>query len=234
MGKLFLILAAILIISTPVYAGKPFQITGTNGYLVGGAGDTGNSFRYDGSQIWVGPGQASVIVDEESNTGVVTGTVVTHGHTYTITLTKFAGMKPFMDGGIARDLYIHGTTGNGPPVLPGVWTYLAGWGRGDVYKDGKLLYGNYEAHFMLTQGTRDKETHRVDFPGPKRFLMAKKSGNQSEIKAAELEIEQAATRAIDTNTMQLHVVAHSEKRNPNHFPPFETFIHFMWDDITWH
>jgi len=160
------------------------------------------------------------------------GSVMTHGHTYTIVLNRFAGHKPFMDGGIAHDLYIHGTTGNGPPVLPKVYTYLAGWGHANVYKDGVLLYKDYDAHFMLTQGTRDKTTHKVAFAGPKKLMMAKKSGNKKAMMAAKREII-AAEKHINYRTMQLHVVAHSEKKNKKHFPPFEEFIHFMWDEITW-
>ena len=211
-----------------------FHISATKAYLIGGEGDTGNSFRYDGSEVWTGPGQATIIVDEVNNVGTVEGTVTTHGHTYKIVMKEFKGGKPFMNGGVARDLYLHGTTGHGPPVLPKVWTYLAGWGHADVYKDGQLLHKNVHAHFMLTQGTRDKTTHRVDFAGPKRLMMAKKSGDPAKIKAAMQEIDEAASRAINTHTMQLHVVAHSEKKNPKHFPPFDWFTHFMWDEITWH
>lgn len=211
-----------------------FQISATDAYLVGGEGDTGDSFRYDGSEIWFGPGQATVTVDDEANTGVAMGTVTTHGHTYTIIMRDFHGGKPFMDGGIARDLYLHGTTGHGPPVLPKVWTYVAGWGHADIYKDGKLWYENAHAHFMLTQGTRDKQTHTVDYPGPKQLMMAKKSGDPEKVREAKAALEEAEARAVNTHTQQLHIVAHSEKKNPNHFPPFEWFTHFMWDDVTWH
>ena len=211
-----------------------FHISAAKAYLVGGEGDTGNSFRYDGSGVWTGTGQATIIVDDVHNVGTVVGTVTTHGHTYKIVLKEFKGAKPFMNGGIARDLYLHGTTGNGPPVLPKVWTYLAGWGHADVYKDGQLLHKNVHSHFMLTQGTRDKKTHRVNFSGPKQLMMAKKGGDHAKIQAAMQEIDKAAARAINTHTMQLHVVAHSDEKNPKHFPPFDWFTHFMWDDITWH
>jgi hypothetical protein len=45
------------------------------------------------------------------------------------------GIKPFMQGGIAELLYLHGDTGQGPPVMPKVWTYLAGWGNLDIFVD---------------------------------------------------------------------------------------------------
>lgn len=227
LGILFVLCPSIL------YANQVFNISGSNGYLIGGDGTTGNSFRYDGSGIWKGPGDASIVVNEESNTGMVTGSIKAKGHTYKIVLEHFGAEKPFMDGGIARDLYLHGTTGNGPPVLPKIWTFLAGWGHANIFKDGKPLHKGAHAHFMLTHGTRDKTTHKVNYPGPKRLMMAKKSGDQARISAAVKEIKDAE-QLIDTHTMQLHIVAHSDKKNPKHFPPFEWFLHFMWDDITWH
>ena len=65
-------------------------------------------------------------------------------------------------------------------------------------------------------------------------MMAKKRGDQKAVAAAKRDIEAARARAINPATMQLHVVAHAEQKNPRHFPPFEAFIHFMWDEITWH
>ncbi len=235
MRKSILFFGALAMLATGVgaWAGA-FRIVADQGYLVGGEGNTGNSFRYDGSEIWAGPGQAVIEVDDRTNTGLVMGSVMTHGHVYTIVLDRFAGEKPFMDGGIASQVYIHGTTGHGPPVLPRVLAYLAGWGTASVYKDGKLLYKDYDAHFMLTQGTRDKVTHKVAFAGPRKLMMAKKKGDKRAIAAARREIEAAEKTAIDPATMQLHVVAHSARKNPGHFPPFEEFIHFMWDEITWY
>ena len=230
---IIVILGILCIISASNVSAGNFKITGDKGYLVGGAADTGNSFRYDGSEVWEGSGTATIDVHEENNTGTVEGSITTHGHTYKIVLTKFEGGKPFMSGGIARDLYLHGTTGKGPPVLPKVWTFLAGWGHADVYKDGKILYKDDHSHFMLTHGTRDKKNHKVNYLGPKKLMMAKKSGDKARIKAAKEEID-AAGKAVDTHTMQLHIVSHPVKKNPKNFPPFETFIHFMWDDITWH
>jgi len=235
MRKLIVFTSTVLLLlaSAATMAGGRYQLTADKGYLVGGDGTTGNSFRYDGSEIWAGPGQAVINVDDKKNTDLVMGSVMTHGHTYTIVLNHFDGHgKAFMDGGIAHDLYIHGTTGHGPPVLPKVYTYLAGWGHANVYKDGVLLYKDYHAHFMLTQGTRDKTTHKVAFAGPKKLMMAKKSGNKKAMMAAKREII-AAEKHINYRTMQLHVVAHSAKKNKRHFPPFEEFIHFMWDEITW-
>ena len=213
--------------------GGHYLITARQAYLVGGEGDTGDSFRYDGSAIWTGPGIATIDVSDRRNDGVVIGTVHTHGHAYTIVLDRFAGEAPWMDGGIAAGLELHGTTGHGPPVLPKVHAYLAGWGRATVYKDGRVLLRDADAHFMLTQGVRDKRTRRVAFSGPKRLMMARKRGDQEAVKAAMAELRRAEA-AVDPATMQLHVVAHSAQKDPGHFPPFKRFMHFMWDEVTWH
>lgn len=161
------------------------------------------------------------------------GTVTTHGHTYTVIMDRYAGPAKFMNGGIAKDLYLHGVTGHGAPILPKVYNYLAGWGRADVYKDGRLLYKHYFAHFMLTDGVRNKVTHKIDYPGPMQLMKAKKQGDKEAIKAAVQQIKKAAGK-VDTSTQQLHIIVHSGRKNPNHFPPFQVFVHFMWDQVTWH
>jgi hypothetical protein len=42
--------------------------------------------------------------------------------------------------------------------------YLAGWGFGHATLNGKPLYENYEMHFMVTHGIRDRQTLRVNYP----------------------------------------------------------------------
>ncbi len=228
-------LAALLPLAAAPAAADPAQylITARQAFLVGGEGDTGDSFRYDGSEIWTGPGIATIDVNDRRNDGVVIGTVHTHGHVYTIVLDRFAGEAPWMDGGIAADLALHGTSGHGPPVLPKVHAYLAGWGQATVYKDGQVLLRDADAHFMLTQGVRDKRTHRVAYAGPKKLMMAKRRGDRAALKEAMAELKRAEA-AVDPSTMQLHVVAHTAQKDPSHFPPFKRFMHFMWDEVTWH
>lgn len=92
---------------------KHAHFSAKQGYLVGGEGKTGNSVRYDGSAIWEGPSYAVVDVDPKDNKGMLLGIVRTHGHTYTILMTKFEGKTQFMDGGIATDLVLrHHRTGS--------------------------------------------------------------------------------------------------------------------------
>lgn len=226
-------------ITIPQEYANSVQIVGRKAYLVGGEGKTGNSVRYDGSMIWEGPGLATVVVDEEVNAGTVVGVIRTQGYTYTIVMNQFMEHGPYTDGGIAKNLFLHGTTGQGPPIFPKVWTHLAGWGKATVYKDGKPMYEDFGAHFMLTQGVRNEQTHTVEFPSPedvKKVIKAKKMNGGEEVKEEVKEIKEKITDAqkfVNPHTMQLHIVAHSPEKNPNNLPPFEKFIHFMFDETIW-
>jgi hypothetical protein len=205
-----------LIVGTVAFAGSPDYtiVAGPRGLLVGGLGDTGDSFRYNGNGINVGSGSALVKVNDDSNTGFVTGTVVTDLGVLTVVVREFEGTAPFQNGGVARNLYLHGGTGNGPPVLPKVFTYVAGWGKADVYLDGEILYEDYDAHFMVTEGVRDEDTNRVDYRGPKM-------------------VKSYPGSIVNPGRQVLHVVAHSEDTKQGNLPPYRIFLHAMWDDISW-
>ena len=57
----------------------------------------------------------------------------------------------------------HGTdSGCGDNNWPKAFGFLAGWGFGHATLNGKPLYQDYEVHFMVTQGIRDRKTLKVD------------------------------------------------------------------------
>lgn len=68
-----------------------------------------------------------------------------------------------MEGGIAEYLWLHGDTGHGTPIMPQQFTFLAGWGRVDVYVNGELRYPGLAGHFMYTEQARRgaEEGYRV-------------------------------------------------------------------------
>ena len=212
------------------------HFSAAKGYLVGGEGQTGNSVRYDGSKVWEGPSYAVVDVDPKSNKGVAMGIVRTHNHTYTILFTDFMGKESFMDGGIATDLTLHGTTGKGAPLFPKVKAPVAAWGKATVFKDDEVLYKQYPAHFMLTEGVRDKETHQVHFLEPDRlksFIAASgKEKSEEDIQSIKKDIQESQ-KHVNPDSLQLHMVAHSTSKQKDNIPPFDEFIHFMWDQVTW-
>ena len=62
---------------------------------------------------------------------------------------------PFF-GGVGTDIYMHGSTGIGEPLMPPVWSYLTLWGVGDVYRNGDKVGENRLIHSMVTPKVRNE------------------------------------------------------------------------------
>lgn len=214
-----------------------YEISASDGMLIGGEGRTGDSMRYQGKRIWRGPGAASVLVDQRSNAGIVMGSIRTKGHTYTVLMDHFSGEKPFQGNGIARFVELHGLTKHGEPILPRVFAYLAGWGRPcTVWKDAQVLYHGFSCHFMLTEKVRDPESGEIeDFPGKEdiaELLKAERGqGDYTHRRSTRRQIAESADS--DHAGLQLHVIAHTNKEDLSSVPPYETAMHFMWNDVHW-
>ena len=88
--------------------------------------------------------------------------------------------------------------------------FLAGWGFGHATLNGKPLYQDYEMHFMVTQGLRDRKTLRVNYP-----LATKK------------------LPAGETNpaTQQIDFYIRSPQMNPKNRPTRQVFLHFFGMEI---
>jgi hypothetical protein len=78
--------------------------------------------------------------------------------------------------------------------------------------NGKPLYDNYEMHFMITQGIRDRKTLRVSYP------MANKKQPAGEVNPA---------------TQQIDFYIRSPQQNPKNKPNREEFMHFFGMEVTW-
>jgi hypothetical protein len=118
---------------------------------------------------------------------------------------------PFQDGGIATRIYEHGDSNNGDALYPKTWLYLGGWGTATMHKNDQVLYKDYDAHFMVMERSRDPKTHEVRYP-VKRTL----PGGET-----------------DPAGMEIDLWVRSKEQNSNNFPPFETFVHLCWDEVTW-
>ncbi len=130
---------------------------------------------------------------------------------YRIVFDRFAAAQPFQDGGIATRVYEHGDSGNGDPLYPKTWLYLAGWGTATMFKNGEILYKDYSAHFMVMERSRDSETQEVRYP-MRRTL----PGGET-----------------DPAGMEIDLWVRSKEQNTKNFPPFETFVHLYWEEVTW-
>jgi len=196
----------------PTYSGY-FRLAGRKGMLVGSMEDTvpWDHMDYAGQRLRPTLGTIEIEVDERTNTGQVQAEFVEGVDQYRIAFTRFAGVAPYQDGGVATRVYEHGDSGNGDPLYPKTWLFLAGWGKADVFKNGHVLFQDYAAHFMVMERSRDPETHEVHYP-MKRTL----PGGET-----------------DPAGMEIDLWVRSAETNNQNFPPFETFIHLFWEEVTW-
>ena len=67
-------------------------------------------------------------------------------------------------GGVATNHLLHGVTGLGTRLMPTEWTYVDIWGRGNIYKNDKLIAENHMIHTMLTEAVRG-EGYKLRFDG---------------------------------------------------------------------
>ncbi len=196
----------------PFYSGQ-FRLAGQQTFLIGSMQDVSpwDHMDYAGRHLQSVSGRIEINIDERANTGVVTAEFTEGKDHYRILFNRFAGAAPYQDGGIATRVYEHGDSGNGDPLYPKTWLYLAGWGKADVFKNDRPLYKDYSAHFMIMERSRDAKTHEVHYP-TKRLL----PGGET-----------------DPAGMEIDLWVRSKESNQKNFPPFETFIHLLWEEVTW-
>lgn len=196
----------------PHYSGQ-FRIRGEKSTLIGNMRDTPpwDHLDYAGKRLTPVTGTIEIDVNERANTGSVVAQFAEGPDQYRIVFDRFEQWAPFQDGGIATRLYEHGDSGNGDPLYPKTWLYLAGWGKANLSKNGELLYKDYAAHFMVMERSRDPQTREVRYP-IKRTL----PGGET-----------------DPAGMEIDLWVRSKETNNANFPPFETFLHLYWEEVTW-
>jgi len=166
---------------------------------------------YAGKHLTAVQGTIEIDVNELTNAGRVLAEFVEGGDRYRIVFDRFAASQPFQDGGIATRVYEHGDSGNGDPLYPKTWLYLAGWGTATMYQNEQILYKDYAAHFMVMERSRDPKTHEVRYP-VKRTL----PGGET-----------------DPSGMEIDLWVRSKEQNTTNFPTFATFVHLYWEEVTW-
>lgn len=196
----------------PFYSGE-FRLKGDRATLMGSMRDTPpwDHLDYAGKHLNSVKGTITIEVNELTNTGQVVAEFVEGSDRYRIVLDRFAAKASFQDGGIATRIYEHGDSGNGDPLYPKTWLYLGGWGTATMQKNDQVLYKDYDAHFMVMERSRDPKTHEVHYP-VKRTL----PGGET-----------------DPAGMEIDLWIRSKEQNAKNFPPFETFVHLCWEEVTW-
>jgi hypothetical protein len=196
----------------PHYSGR-FHLSGQKAMLIGSMKDEvpWDHLDYAGKQLTPVEGAIDIEVNEVTNSGRVVAEFVEGVDRYRIVFDRFAAKAPFQDGGIATRIYEHGDSNNGDPLYPKTWLYLGGWGTATMHKNDQVLFKDYDAHFMVMERSRDPKTHEVRYP-MKRTL----PGGET-----------------DPAGMEIDLWVRSKEQNTNNFPPFETFVHLYWEEVTW-
>jgi hypothetical protein len=197
-----------------LYDGR-FVLSANRVYMVGTVNDPPGWDHVDNAAATLRPaaGTVEVAVDEVRNTGTFEAKLKIPEGDLVLAVDKWNEFNPCQNGGIVAYLHEHGTdSGCGDNNWPKTFVFLAGWGFGHATLNSKPLYQDYEMHFMVTQGIRDRKTLKVDYP------MAGKKGAAGEVNPA---------------TQQIDFYIRSPQQNPKNRPNREVFMHFFGMEITW-
>jgi len=194
-----------------LYDGR-FKLTGSKVFQVGTLRDTSpwDHMGDDAANLRPVHGQVLVDVDEIANTGTFRADLRLPEGTYVIEMERFHEFSPCQDGGIAAYLFEHGNSGCGDSNWPKSLLFVAGWGYGKATLNGETLYEDYEIHFMVTQGMRDREALRV-----------------------MLEPSTGEAGAVNPAAQQLDFYIRSPERNDANHPNRNVFDHFFAMNVTW-
>lgn len=196
------------------------------------------------SFVWNGVGstpvEGSVVIDLQpmTNTGFIEAHWVDENGRWTYKQTRFLHPEHHPSGArigssvhqvdallneaVAHNVYLHGDTGSGLPVLPTVFTYLAAWGPAVVTLNDEPFDNPFEipnplwlGHVMVTEGARrsDGTVHTLDgsFYNP----------------------SQGARGDVEPGDLEVHVTFHDDlfPNTTNLPPPFSFFYHLVFERV---
>ena len=189
-----------------------FNIVGRSLYQTGTLNDASpwDHMGNNASNVRRVAGEVVIDVDEKANSGTFYAQLLLPEGTYRIELERFNEFSPCQDGGIAAYLFEHGNAGCGDSNWPKSLLYVAGWGYGKATLNGNTLYEDYEIHFMVTQGMRDRESLSVQ--------LAPTAGEAGSINPAKQQVD---------------FYIRSPERNDANHPNREVFDHFFAMEVTW-
>jgi hypothetical protein len=194
-----------------LYDGR-FVIRGERIYQVGTLNDVSpwDHMGDDAGNLRAVDGTVEFDVNAIDNTGTFRAELRLPEGLYVVELDRVNEFSPCQDGGIAAYLFEHGNSGCGDMNWPKSLLYVAGWGYGHATLNGELLYADYEMHFMVTQGMRDRDSLEV-----------------------MLEPSSGEAGAINPAAQQLDFYIRSPERNDANHPNREVFDHFFAMEVTW-
>ena len=196
-----------------LYDGR-FVLSASRVHMVGGLHDAAGWNHMDNAAASVRPvaGSVEIDVDEIRNTGKFEARLQIPEGALVLSIDRFHEFNPCQSGGVAAYIYEHGDSGCGDTNWPKTFVYVAGWGYGRATLDGQPFHSDYEMHFMVTQGIRDRATLKVNYP-----VLNKKS------RAGE----------VNPAAQQLDFYIRSPQLNQANNPPRQFFMHFFAMEVTW-
>jgi hypothetical protein len=197
-----------------LYDGR-FVISANRIHMVGGLNDAPGWDHLDNEAKNVRPvsGTAEIDVNEIHNSGTFEARLKIAEGDLVLAIDRWNEFNPCQNGGIAAYVHEHGTdSGCGDNNWPKAFGFLAGWGFGHATLNGKPLYQDYEMHFMVTQGIRDRKTLRVNYPMTNKKLPAGE---------------------VNPATQQIDFYIRSPKEDKRNRPAREIFMHFFGMEVTW-
>jgi len=197
-----------------LYDGR-FVISANRIYMIGGLNDPEGWDHLDNEARTVHSvtGTAEIDVNEIEDTGTFEARLRIPEGDLVLAMDRWNEFSPCQNGGIAAFIHEHGTdAGCGDNNWPKTLGYLAGWGYGRATLNGQPLYQDYEMHFMVTQGLRDRETLQVRHPMTGATLPG---------------------GATNPATQQIDFYIRSPEQNSNNRPNRQVFVHFFGMEITW-
>jgi len=196
-----------------LYSGR-FILGASKIYQVGRLNDPPGWDHVDNEAERVYPVEGTVELDvnEIDNTGTFIARLKVPEGDLVIEMDRFNEFSPCQNGGVAAYIFEHGDSGCGDSNWPKSFLYVAGWGYGHATLNGEKLYEEYQVHFMVTQGMRDRDTLKVNYP-----LLNKKS----------------PAGAVDPAAQQLDFFIRSPEVDEQNNPTRKVFDHFFAMEVTW-
>lgn len=206
-----------------------------------------HSFLWDGDGVEEIDGEVTVEIDPEANTGEIKAEWTDpDANEWTLEQTVFGpeGVLPphpaglqvgstgidrlVTDDSVVTNVYLHGDTTAGGPVLPTIFNYLATWGPAEVTLNGEPFENTFDgptpqwvAHTMLTAGVRDSDgqVKVVDGNGNEQIYNPSLQGNEA---------------VVDDGDLEYHVVFHDAPgpETDNFPPPLSFFYHVQFEEVS--
>jgi hypothetical protein len=127
-------------------------------------------FAYDGEDAVSGSGSATLVIDNESGTGTLNGSLGAEGDSVNFRADTFSGDpdNPWEANGINQGITVHGDTGRAAPTLPELNLITGTWGPVQITQNGEPVpdpltgQQTFQVHTMLTDtGVRDDSSRQI-------------------------------------------------------------------------